>query len=95
MPQVVEFILYQSIFSPILKASLIINDFVNLLNNYPLVGEEIVEVALAQASDQPYESNSYNLKFVISAIKNVSISSNNRQLVYSIDLVSEEEIQCG
>ena len=34
--------------------------------------------------------NSYNLKFVISAIKNVSISSNNRQLVYSIDLVSEE-----
>ena len=90
MPQVVEFILYQSIFSPTLKASLIINDFVNLLNNYPLVGEEIVEVALAQSSDQPYESNFYNLKFVISAIKNVSISSNNRQLVYSIDLVSEE-----
>lgn len=91
VPQVVEFVVYQSVFSPVMKASLVVNDYINLLNNYPLVGEETVEVTVTQLSDQGENFElMFKMEYVISAIKDISVNSTNRQLVYVIDLVSKE-----
>lgn len=94
LPQVAEFTLYQSMFSPILKAQLVVYDAVNLLNNYPLIGEETIEVTIDQkgtvsSSDQV----SVTLKFIIAAVTNIDFGLNARDLSYIIELHSFESFQ--
>lgn len=93
-PQVVEFVLYQSIFSPILKAQLAIYDAVNLLNNYPLVGEEYVDVNIEQQGAR-YSTEKMNitLKFIIAGITNVEFGANGRDQTYFIELHSVEAFE--
>ena len=88
-PQVVEVVVYQSIFSPTLKVTLLLNDYVNLLNNYPMVGEETITLTLKQRGldDEPI---TYTAEFVVSAIRDILVNDGGRQLIYSIDLVSKE-----
>lgn len=88
-PQVVEVVVYQSIFSPILKVTLLLNDYVNLLNNYPMVGEETLTLTLKQ-KDADGATITYTAEFIVSAIRDILVSDGGRQLVYSIDLVSKE-----
>lgn len=90
MPQVVEFVLFQSIFSPVLKAQLAILDGINLLNNYPLTGEEKVEITFEQGSDNQYDDISFTTKFVITGVNNIHPSDSGRELAYFIELDSEE-----
>lgn len=90
-PQVIEVNLYQSIFSPILKASLLVNDYVNLLNNYPMVGEETITLQLSQRSPvSPNDILKFDCEFIISGITDIRTNDNARQLLYKIDLVSKE-----
>jgi len=86
--QVVEFSLFQSIFSPVLKGNLVVDDYVGLINNYPMIGEEIITVFLKQMTDEG--ENKYKVEFVITAIKDVLISEDNRHTVYNIELASKE-----
>jgi hypothetical protein len=88
-PQVIEAVVYQSIFSPILRVTLLMNDYVNLLNNYPMVGEETITLTLKQRSDSD-ELITFTMEFVVSAIKDIIVGDQGRQMVYSIDLVSKE-----
>ena len=88
-PQVVEVVVYQSIFSPLLKVTLLLNDYVNLLNNYPMVGEETITLSLKQ-KELDGETVSYTADFVVDSIRDILVSDGGRQLVYSIDLVSKE-----
>lgn len=93
-PQVVEFVLYQSIFSPILKANLAVYDAINLLNNYPLVGEEYVEVTLEQQGTGVLtEKMIVTLRFVIAAISNIEYGSTGRDQTYFIELHSVEAFE--
>lgn len=93
-PQVVEFVLYQSVFSPILKANLAIYDAVNLLNNYPLVGEETVEVTIEQKGTTFIEEKMYvTLKFIIAGIVNLEFGSTGRDQTYFIELHSVEAFE--
>ena len=91
-PQVVEVVVYQSIFSPTLKVTLLLNDYVNLLNNYPMVGEETITLTLKQRGpdDEPV---TYTAEFVVSAIRDIIVNDGGRQLIYSIDLVSKEAFE--
>ena len=88
-PQVVETVIYQSIFSPTIKATLLLNDYVNLLNNYPMVGEETITLTLKQRRPDD-EQITYTVEFVVSAIRDIIVNDGGRQLIYSIDLVSKE-----
>lgn len=93
-PQVVEFVLYQSMFSPILKGNLAIYDGVNLLNNYPLVGEETVEVYLDQKGARySTEAMKIKLTFIIAGITNVEYGSTGRDQTYFIELHSVEAFE--
>lgn len=94
LPQVAEFSLYQSIFSPILKAQLVIYDAVNLLNNYPLIGEETIEVLIdQQGTTNKTDQVSVTLKFIIAAVTNLEFGINARDQSYIIELHSYESFQ--
>lgn len=91
MPQVLEFVLFQSIYSPILKAQLAIFDGINLLHNYPFSGEETVQITLEQNNENSqYVKDTYTLNFVISAVRKLEISSNARGQSYFVELDSVE-----
>lgn len=93
-PQFVEFVLYQSIFSPILKAQLVVYDAINLLNNYPLMGEETVEVYLVQEGARySTEAMKVKLTFIIAGINNVEFGNTGRDQTYFIDLHSAEAFE--
>lgn len=93
-PQFVEFVLYQSVFSPILKAQLVVYDAINLLNNYPLMGEETVEVLLVQEGARySTEEMKVRLTFVIAGIRNVEFGKAGREQSYFIDLHSVEAFE--
>lgn len=51
MPQYLEFNVYGSMFNPILQAELVFNDTISLHSNYPIVGEELIEVIYADTAD--------------------------------------------
>lgn len=90
-PQFVEFVLYQSVFSPILKAQIVIHDVINLLNGYPLVGEETFEVYLKQEGARvSTEAVRSKLTFVVAGITNVEFGHTGRDQTYLIDLHSVE-----
>lgn len=96
LPQVGEFTFYQSIFSSLLKADLVVSDLIGLMNNYPLSGEEAVEVVMSQDIEQSDNENASTylktLYFVITAIKEIQISDDSRQSVYIIELASQETL---
>ena len=88
-PQVMEFTLYQTIFDSLIKADMVIGDGIGLMNNYPLTGEETIDVAVS-FNDKNGNRNIKNLKFVISAIKDIKTDDQARTSVFAIDLVSIE-----
>ena len=94
MPQVAEFTLHQSIFSPIMKADMVIVDGIGLMDNYPWSGEEKVEVELIQDGEEQENKGSGQkqfhriLTFIISAIKDIRVDSDGRTTTYIIELAS-------
>lgn len=58
MPQFMEFNVYGSMFNPILQAEIILNDTISLHSNYPIVGEEIIEVTYQDTTDDQEDSRS-------------------------------------
>lgn len=87
MPQVAEFTLYQSVFENTIKADLVINDFIGLMENYPLSAEEVVEVTVSQELADQGDATKY-MYFVITSIKDISISDDARQTTYVIEMAS-------
>lgn len=45
MPQMAEIVIFESIFDPILKVELTVYDPIGLFYNYPLIGEESIEIS--------------------------------------------------
>jgi len=92
MPQVAEFTLHQSIFSPIMKADMAIIDGIGLMDNYPWSGEEIVEVELVQDGEETAGTGqkqfNRTLTFIISSIREISIDKDGRTMSYIVELAS-------
>jgi hypothetical protein len=94
LPQVIELVVYQSVFSPIMRATLAIHDLVNLIGNYPISGEEIVEIILDQDSDMDaYGSKRRRLKFIVSGIEKLIVDDAARSMTYLIQLDSYEAFE--
>lgn len=93
-PQMAEFTIYQSVFSTILKADMVMNDAIGLMNNYPLTGEEVIEVTIEQKGEEEKGTNqkefTKTLQFVITAIKDIKMSDDTRKMLYVIELASIE-----
>jgi hypothetical protein len=94
MPQFVELTLYQSIFEPVMKAEMLINDNIGLFVNYPFTGEEIITVTYSQNSDVlATDSNLTKLQFIIRGVRSVAMSDRARSLMFIVDLTSVEFLQ--
>lgn len=91
MPQYIECVIYQSIFSNILKADLLLSDFIGLMNNYPITGEEYITINIIQF--QPNSTVfSRQLNFIITKIDKISISDDTRQTAYVLRLSSVDAL---
>lgn len=90
LEQVVEVIIYQSVFTPLIRATLVVADPISLFNHYPLIGEENVTIVLAQESSIDSGKDRYKLDFVISGIESINVDMDNRMAAYNIELVSKE-----
>jgi len=91
MPQVMELNIYQSVFSPIIKAELVINDLINILGNYPISNEEYITITLDQDSGiEPNERQKFELKFVIVSVEKIVVDDAGRSMAYVMQLDSVE-----
>ena len=87
LPQFVELTIYQSIFEPVIKAEMLINDNIGLFVNYPLTGEEVITITYNQ-NDVSTTQN-----FIIRGIKNVTIGDRARSMMFAIELSSVEFLE--
>lgn len=94
LPQFVEFVLYQSIFEPALRAEMLINDQVGLFDNYPLTGEELVTIRY-KSVDSARSSSSIDkrLKMIIKGVRDILVDDRARTRMYTIDLISPQYLQ--
>jgi hypothetical protein len=44
IPQLLEFAIYESIFGTFMQAEFVINDSIGLINSFPIVGDELIEI---------------------------------------------------
>jgi len=97
-PQFVELSIYQSLFEPVIKAEMLINDNIGLFVNYPLTGEELITVYYKHLinTDSGYSSSSIQSKqiqFIIKGVRDIAVSDRARSMMFIIDLVSVEFLQ--
>lgn len=90
-PQVAEIALYESIFTPVMKCELAVIDFVGLIWNFPLAGEEFVTIRYENVGDE-FEGVGVQREytFAIESITSISTAENNRAMSYMINCVSLE-----
>lgn len=87
-PQVLEVVLYQSIFQSLIKADIVFNDYIGLMNNYPLSGEENVEINIEYEDDGGKKTK--RLYFIVVGIKEIKYTDDARGAVYVFELASVE-----
>jgi len=94
--QLIEFTYYQSIFEPLMRATIVVNDSVNFQYNYPLTGEEIFFSQLNQQypnafdSPTPWRDQRYGMIFVVENITNSIVADMGKTSSLVINLVSVE-----
>lgn len=84
--QVVSIDLYESILSPVMKASIRILDSIDLQTSFPIIGEEVVELEWnTLASAKPCRIN-----LVVSTVEEMRIDVSNRSKTYTLACISAE-----
>jgi hypothetical protein len=94
IPQFVELSVYQSIFEPVMRAELLLNDNIGLFVNYPFTGEEVLDIEYQQLTDiGAGELDSKNLQFIIKGVRETTLDDRARAVMFIVDLVSVEFLQ--
>ncbi len=70
-----EFLIYEDMFDPSMSASITLNDFTNLPDNFPLVGGERIDITFKT----PTKDDKQTLEFVVSKISKIHRQMNNKQ----------------
>lgn len=78
--------IFESIISPIVKAELHVYDAIDLLQTFPIQGEEYVEFSFKTSTLE----KDVKCKFVVVSVDQISIDQSNRSKSYVIKLTSEE-----
>lgn len=108
LAQAIELNIYQSLFTPLMKATLLLGDFIGLYTNYPLLGEEIIEISIEPTQEDPLKRpdlanldikelkrKADKLRFFISEARNISVDDTGRGAAYVLELYSEEMLENG
>jgi len=94
MPQFMELAVYQSIFEPVIKAEMLINDSIGLFANYPFTGEEIVIIRYKHLTNAVNNRElEKEFKFIIRGVRDIAPADRTRTVMFIIDLTSVEFLQ--
>lgn len=88
LPQVIEVSIFESIFSPVLRAELSIFDSIGLFVNFPFTGEEIIRIEY-----RTYDDKIRSEIMVIESITDLTVANDNRNTIYVINAISLEAWQ--
>ena len=97
-PQFIELSIFQSLFEPVIKAEMILNDNIGLFVNYPFTGEELITIYYQHISNEGGDYSTERVtprqnQFIIKGVRNIVMSDKARTLMYIVDLVSVEFLQ--
>ena len=97
-PQFVELSIFQSLFEPVIKAEMLINDNIGLFVNYPFTGEEIITIyykhLISSSTTNTLDAiKSKQIQFIIKGVRDIAVSDRARSLMFIIDLASVEFLQ--
>lgn len=87
LAQMQSFTIYESVFEPLVKAELLVDDQIGLFVNFPLTGEEFVVITYKPTSDNENAAE-HKRVFVINAITSITPQVNARGYKYAIHLIS-------
>lgn len=99
MNMLAGFSVYQSIFQPFMKANLMLYDAVSLHTNFPLVGEETIEISWSPTMQgstgvvneiDKDEEDIYRLTFCVDKVEKQVVSSKGSESIYILNLYSVE-----
>lgn len=87
--QVIEFNIYESIFSTFLNATMVLQDGIGLFNNYPIVGEEKVKITFRIPNSN--EQRAITAEFHLFSVDTVDNADDNLSSTYVCNLTSLEK----
>jgi hypothetical protein len=89
IPQVITFDIYESITLPIMYCEILINDAINLIESFPIIGEEYIEIEFKN----PELNTTQNFRFKTCSITNKVTEGQGKKLFYLIQAASEEVLE--
>lgn len=84
--QVVTFDIYESIMMPLIFCQVMINDSINLIEKFPIIGEEYLEISFKN----PELNSQQSFKFKTASVTNKFTEGQGKKLFYIINAASEE-----
>jgi hypothetical protein len=95
MPQLIELTIYQSMFQgTLMRGDLLLHDPISLFTNWPLVGEDIIEMEYYPSVDPGTEASSTSSlqieSFMVNAVHKIQPDHEVRSQIYVIELFSVE-----
>ena len=91
LDQLMGFDIFEDMSKPTMYATFVFNDAINLLENFPIIGEEVIEVEI----ETPGMSKSTTFRFRTFEVANVQKELNGKSLIYTLRCVSEEHLYNG
>jgi len=87
--QVTTMDIYESMMMPLMYCEMLINDAINLIESFPIIGEEYIEVEFKN----PEFSSVQNFRFKTVAVTNKFSDGQGNKLFYLIKAASEESLE--
>lgn len=84
--QIVSFDVYESIMLPVMYCDVLVNDAINLLEKFPIIGEEFIEIEFKN----PELNSVQSFRFKVASVTNKFTDNMGNRLFYTLQCASEE-----
>ena len=86
--QVISFDIYESVMLPVMYCEILMNDAINLIEKFPIIGEEFIEIEFKN----PELNSIQEFRFKTASITNKFTEGQGNRLFYMIQCASEETL---
>lgn len=84
--QVVSFDIYESVMLPVMYCEIMMNDAINLIEKFPIIGEEFIEIEFKN----PELNSIQSFRFKVASVTNKFTDGQGKRLFYMLQCASEE-----
>lgn len=84
--QVVTFDVYESVMLPVMYCEILVNDSINMLEKFPIIGEEFIEIEFKN----PELNSVQSFRFKVASVTNKFTDNMGNRLFYTLQCASEE-----